>query len=98
SLSGPLRVQPVVSQGCRPIGIPMVITKARENIVEQLGGKPALQTLHDMVGALDQHEQSLLENGLFLGRAISEYRESFGRGDFLVRNITGADLESGAIA
>jgi small ligand-binding sensory domain FIST len=97
SLSGPLRVQPVVSQGCRPIGKPMVITKARESIVEQLGGKPALAVLHELVQTLDAHEQSLLENGLFLGRAISEYRDSFGRGDFLVRNITGADQDAGVL-
>ena len=42
SLAGPLEVQTVVSQGCKPIGQPMVITRGRENIIEQLGGKPAL--------------------------------------------------------
>jgi small ligand-binding sensory domain FIST len=33
-----------------------------------------------------------------IGRAISEYRDSFGRGDFLVRNLMGVDQGSGAIA
>jgi small ligand-binding sensory domain FIST len=29
---------------------------------------------------------------------INEYQESFGRGDFLVRNVLGADPEAGAVA
>jgi small ligand-binding sensory domain FIST len=39
SLRGPLRVDTVVSQGCRGVGIPMVVTKARKNILLGLGGK-----------------------------------------------------------
>ena len=33
----------LVSQGCRPIGQPMVITKSERNIIETLGGKPAFR-------------------------------------------------------
>ena len=43
-------------------------------------------------------DRELLENGLLIGRAISEYREKFGRGDFLVRNVVGVDQDTGAIA
>jgi small ligand-binding sensory domain FIST len=35
---------------------------------------------------------------LMIGRAISEYRDSFGRGDFLVRNVIGVDEEAGTIS
>ena len=97
TLSGPLVVEPVVSQGCRPIGRPMVITRSHDNIIEQLGGRPALEMLRQTVNAIGPQEESLLANGLFLGRAISEYRESFGRGDFLVRNVIGVNEEEGAI-
>ena len=98
SLSGPIRVQTVVSQGCRPIGQRFVITKAHDNVIETLGGKPALGALHDVVSALPVEDRRLLRNGLFVGRAISEYRETFGRGDFLVRNIMGVDDKAGTIA
>ena len=47
---------------------------------------------------MPEDERELLHNGLLIGRAISEYRETFGRGDFLVRNVIGVDQESGAIA
>jgi small ligand-binding sensory domain FIST len=98
SLAGPIEVQSVVSQGCRPIGEPMIVTKARENIIEQLGGKPAMSALREIINSLSEADQALLQHGLLIGRAISEYREKFGRGDFLVRNLAGADQESGAIA
>ena len=98
SLSGPIEVDTIVSQGCRPIGEPMVITRSRENVVEQLGGKPALQALQETVNAMPPEERELLENGLFIGRAVSEYRERFRRGDFLVRNVVGIDQDSGSVA
>ncbi|HEX8912003.1 MAG TPA: FIST N-terminal domain-containing protein [Humisphaera sp.] len=98
SLSGPLRVEPVVSQGCRPIGKPMVITKSHDNVIEQLGGRPALEMLRQTVNAIGPQEEKLLANGLFVGRAISEYRESFGRGDFLVRNVIGVSEADGTVS
>jgi small ligand-binding sensory domain FIST len=95
SVSEPLEVQTLVSQGCRPVGRPMVITRSHDNVVEQLGGKPALGVLRELVMGLGNDEKAMLSKGLFLGRAISEYRETFGRGDFLVRNIIGLDEEKG---
>ncbi|MDP9173883.1 MAG: FIST C-terminal domain-containing protein [Planctomycetota bacterium] len=99
SLSGPIKVQTVVSQGCRPIGHAMVITRGHDNIIEQLGGKPSLAALADMVQELPAAEQQFLhDNGLMIGRVISEYKEHFGRGDFLIRSLSGVDQKSGAIA
>jgi small ligand-binding sensory domain FIST len=97
SISGDVEMLTVVSQGCKPIGQPMVITKGRENIIEQLGGRPSMTVLREMIDTLSEGDRELLRNGLLIGRAISEYREKFGRGDFLVRNLAGADQESGAV-
>jgi small ligand-binding sensory domain FIST len=47
--------------------------------------------------SLGEDEKRMLAKGLFLGRAISEYRDTFGRGDFLVRNIIGVEEEKGWI-
>ncbi len=98
SLSGPVEVQTIVSQGCRPVGRSMVITKGQKNVIEQLGGKPAMMVLKEMIDSLPPADKELLSHGLLIGRVISEYRETFGRGDFLVRNLTGVDQDSGAIA
>jgi small ligand-binding sensory domain FIST len=47
---------------------------------------------------MPEPERQLLQNGLFVGRAISEYKETFDRGDFLVRNVMSVDNESGAMS
>ncbi len=91
-------VRPVVSQGCRPIGQPFVVTRAQSNFVEELGGRPALERLRELAEGLDEQEQELVRRGLHLGVVVNEHQSAFGRGDFLVRNIVGADRSSGALA
>jgi small ligand-binding sensory domain FIST len=98
AIGGPVTVETIVSQGCRPIGNPMIVTRSHENVIEQLGGKPALQVLQESVNSISPADRDLLEHGLLIGRAISEYREKFTRGDFLVRNVVGVEQDSGAIA
>lgn len=98
SIRGPVRVDSIVSQGCRPFGPNLVITKSRGNIIMQLGGRPALEAVHDVVGEMPEADRQKLEAGLFVGRVINEYKERFGRGDFLIRNVTGVEQKSGALA
>jgi small ligand-binding sensory domain FIST len=93
-----LDVQTVVSQGCRPFGKNYVVTKAQQNVIQTLGGKPALQALRDAIMDMPPEDRELLQKGLFVGRAISEYKDKFGRGDFLVRNVMSVDNDSGAVA
>lgn len=97
-IDGPLQLRTVVSQGCRPIGRPMVITKAERNIIYELGGRPALIQLKEIFDVLPTREQALVQNGLHVGRVVSEYQEKFEAGDFLVRNVIGIDPKNGAIA
>ena len=97
-LRGPAKVRGVVSQGCRPIGRPMVVTKARENLILELGGRSPLDQLRALWPTLSERDRDLFQNGPHLGAAINEYRDSFGRGDFLVRNLFGFDTGSGALA
>jgi small ligand-binding sensory domain FIST len=89
-----------VSQGCRPFGDPLVVTRAEHNLLYELAGRPALeQVLSQARDSLNEEEVVLLETGgLHLGRVINEHKERFERGDFLVRNVMGADRSSGAIA
>jgi small ligand-binding sensory domain FIST len=51
-----------------------------------------------MFDRLSGAEKELFQAGPFLGIVIDEYRESFHRGDFLVRGLLGAHPESGALA
>jgi small ligand-binding sensory domain FIST len=97
-VSGPVRLRTVVSQGCRPIGKPFVVTKAERNVIQELGGKPALLQLKEIFDTLPAREQVLVQKALHVGRVVSEYQERFEQGDFLVRNVVGIDPSNGAIA
>jgi len=96
-LSGAVRVQAVVSQGCRPIGKHFVITRAEQNVIYELGGKPAVIQLHELLVRLPMREQEMVRRCLHLGRAVSEYKDRFEHGDFLVRNVLGVDPDTGAV-
>jgi len=87
----------VVSQGCRPVGDPMIVTAADRNRLLALAGRPALDRLEALARAADPDERTRLAEGLHLGIAVDEHRATFGRGDFLVRNLIGVDQTSGAL-
>jgi len=78
----------------------LVVTKAEHNVIIEVAGRPALERLVAQAHrSLSEQEVSLLEmGGLHVGRVIDEHREHFERGDFLVRNVIGADRELGALA
>ncbi len=93
-----VRVATVVSQGCRPVGAPFVVTRAEENIVYELAGRPALERLQEVAGTLSDDDRRLMSELVQLGRVIDEGKAEFERGDFLVRTVVGADPNIGAIA
>ena len=97
-LSGGVRVRTIVSQGCRPIGEPLTITGAKQNLLLSLGSKPAYSVLNTVFNGLTKQEKDRARNNLFAGLAMSEYLEDYKRGDFLIRNILGADPDAGAVA
>jgi small ligand-binding sensory domain FIST len=91
-------VTPVVSQGCRPIGDPFIVTRAEGRIIYELAGRPALERVEEVVTATPPDERELLRGGIHLGRVIDETRAEFDRGDFLIRSVLGGDKAAGAIA
>ena len=97
-LSGPVQVDVIVSQGCRPVGPVFEVTNASNNVIDSLGGVPPMDQIGEVLEALDEPERELLRNGLFIGRAIDSARDPLGRGDFLIRGVLGADSRTGAIA
>jgi small ligand-binding sensory domain FIST len=98
-LQGELGLRCIVSQGCRPVGRPLVVTRGHDNVIEELGGKSPLRQLQELWPALPPRDKALLQQGgLHVGRVINEYQGEFQRGDFLIRNVLGLDQESGALA
>ncbi|MFO0846563.1 MAG: FIST N-terminal domain-containing protein [Gemmataceae bacterium] len=96
-LEGDLGLRWIVSQGCRPIGQHMVVTKAEDNVIQELGGLTPFEQLRRLWDTLSADEQRLFQQGLHIGRVLNEYRGEFQRGDFLVRNVVGLERDSGAL-
>jgi small ligand-binding sensory domain FIST len=96
-LIGRTGLMPVISQGCRPIGEPLTVTRADHNIVYALGSEPAYRVLETAFETLSDEEKSNARGNLFAGLAGNEYIEDFSSGDFLIKNILGADPDSGAV-
>ncbi|MBI3968609.1 MAG: FIST C-terminal domain-containing protein [Chloroflexi bacterium] len=97
AVGGAIAVKTVVSQGCAPIGEAWTITGVQGNVVETISGRSALEVLIETLRGLPPAQQRRAERNLLVGLAIDEYRDTFTRGDFLIRNLTGVDQESGAI-
>ncbi len=87
----------VVSQGCRPIGPPMTVTKAEGNLLLELAGTNAYEKLEELVESLSEEDRELAEHGLHIGIAMDEYVDRHEQGDFLIRTLAGADPELGAL-
>jgi small ligand-binding sensory domain FIST len=92
-LGGDVEVAPLVSQGCRPVGLPMTVTRSAGNVLLELAGTPALAKLREVLGALGPEDRAAAAGGISLGVAIDEYADAHDHGDFLVRAVLGADAD-----
>lgn len=97
SLKGDLRVDTLVSQGCKPFGNPMTVTKSQANIIYELDGKPAVETIQRTLDDQGKARHKLLTGGMFIGIASEEGKKRLGRDDFIIRKIAGVRPEEGAI-
>jgi small ligand-binding sensory domain FIST len=97
-LQGPIGLRSIVSQGCRPVGRHLVVTRGQDNLIQELGGRPVLDQLRELWEGMTAEERELFQQGPHLGIVINEYQGEFQRGDFLVRNVMGFERETGALA
>ena len=95
SITGSVAICPVVSQGCRPVGEPFVVTKAEQYVIQELRGRPAMEVLRDVFSNADPNDRALMQKGIHVGRVVDERLRNFGRGDFLIRNLMGVVGETG---
>ncbi|MEI6389869.1 MAG: FIST N-terminal domain-containing protein [Verrucomicrobiota bacterium] len=98
SCGGDVKLVGVTSQGCTPIGQTWTLTRVEQNIIHQIGNRPAYEVLAETFNQLSSEEQKQARGNLFIGMVVNEYLEDFHRGDFLIRNLLGADPHSGSIA
>ncbi len=93
-----VEVLPCVSQGATPIGPELTITSADGNVIDELAGRPALETLRETIEALPAEELALIQGGLLMGIVVDTNKPDYVQGDFLVRGLVGADPATGKVA
>ena len=94
---GAIAVDTIVAQGCRPIGEPMQITSCSKNLLLELDGANSMERLQKVYEGLGERDQELARHSLFLGIVMDELNDSPQLGDFLIRNLLGADRARGAL-
>ncbi|NET08729.1 MAG: hypothetical protein F6K16_29345 [Symploca sp. SIO2B6] len=105
ALSGNIKLDAIVAQGCRPIGPVYRVVEGERNIILQLqpedGGsesQPPLKALQDMLDTLNDADREKIQHSLFVGIAQSEFKVTLEPGDFLIRQPMGIDPRIGALA
>ncbi len=100
-LLGPAtEVIPVVSQGCRPFGRLLTVTRVERNLVREIAGRPAMECMVDEIAEhLGRADIAGIEgNGLLLGRCVDIRVLDPGPADLLFRPLVGVERASGALA
>ena len=97
ALTGNVRIDTVVAQGCRPIGDPMFITSSHENLVREIDGHTPREVLATLFEVLPAPDRDLFSQSLFLGVAMRGDASEYAVGDFLIRTILGMDPQTGAL-
>ena len=98
AIGGLVELAGVISQGCTPIGETWTLTRVEQNLIHNIGNRPAYSVLAETFQKLPEDEQRKSQGNLFIGLVVNEYLEEFHRGDFLVRNLIGGDPKSGVLA
>ena len=97
ALTGNIEIDTVVAQGCRPIGDPMFVTAAHENLIREIDGRSPREVIAELFERTPAAERELFGDSLFLGLAMRTDASQYMPGDFLIRNILGMDPQSGAL-
>ena len=97
SLQG-VEMLPCISQGAAPLGREVTITAAEGNVIAELAGRPALETVESIIAELPGRERALVAAGVLIGIVIDSGKPEYQQGDFLVRGVLAADPDSGKLA
>lgn len=95
ALAGDVAVEPIVAQGCRPLGEPMTVTGAKQNLILTLNDQRPTDVLGRLYAQLDSAEQDRFRQSLHIGVAPSALTDE---PEYLIRNVIGLDSRQGILA
>ncbi|WP_216902342.1 FIST N-terminal domain-containing protein [Synechococcus sp. CCY 9618] len=109
-IGGAWRLDPVVAQGCRPIGPVLEVEQAQRNVVIEVScgdtRNSPVAALQAILTDLTPAEREQVKHSLFLGVGRNDFSLPTAEmscaleapGAFLVRNLIGVDPRNGAVA
>jgi len=99
-VGGGVGIETLVSQGCRPYGDALTVTRSDRNVIYEVAGVPAMECLVDQITHhLARAEvASIQTDGIFVGRVVNERIGEPEPSDYLVRSVVGVDRTTGAVA
>lgn len=104
-LGGTWAIEPVVAQGCRPIGPVFEVEQAQRNVVLEVSRgeerRSPVAALQAILTELSPDEREQVKHSLFLGVGRSDFSLAGHGGEppaFLIRNLIGVDPRNGSVA
>ena len=93
-LSGPLRMAVGITQSCCAVGEPRFITQAKDHVLVELDGRPALHAFIDQGRALGIESMQQAAQELMFGFPLDSEHPEFVGESCLVRSLAGFDQET----
>jgi small ligand-binding sensory domain FIST len=104
-IGGAWAIEPVVAQGCRPIGPVLEVEQVQRNVVLEVSQgelrRSPVAALQAILSDLTPDEREQVKHSLFLGVGRSDFSLANlqqAPSAFLVRNLIGVDPRNGAVA
>jgi small ligand-binding sensory domain FIST len=86
-----------ITQACHPVSGPLIVTRADENVIHELRGRPALEYLTQLIKEPDPKRFSEVLEYLMIGLPVDPSGTELESGKYIVRHITGVDPSNSSI-
>ncbi len=97
-LSGQFTYTIGITQACQPVSPVYRVTKAHNNLILELDGKPAFEVFAELVSPQLREDLRRAAAFIFAGLPVDAERQHIAPGEYVVRNLVGFDPERGIIA
>lgn len=98
ALSGELAVEPLIAQGCRPLGTPMFATAVDGHLLLELDGKSPIDVMQKLHAAAPPDVQERMRHSLVVGVGLKTGSVHADAGELLIRNLVGLEPKRKAVA
>jgi small ligand-binding sensory domain FIST len=96
-LGGRFRHAIGITQGCRPLGGPVRVTRSHDNMILEIDGRPALEVLRQQAPTELMEDLEWAFNFLFVGLMTGPAEVEATTNEYVARNILSADPDTGVL-